>query len=174
MTPAGEDFASEKIKVRRCDANSGLGRTLHGLPACLQESLAQYLCACKQDIYNDLWRRLKGNERLFEQWEGIHTIFEGGMERRASLTEQKSVRGGTRDRLQILTSFLTTTMSPSKRKDALNNVASQPPAKRMKEDHHSDGEFQVVRAALTLSVPPVFAANPRAGIEEMLDSMIMR
>lgn len=96
------------------------------------------------------------------------------MGRRTSLNEQKSVRGGTRDRLQILTSFLTTTMSPSKRKGALSNVASQPPAKRVKEDHSSDGEFQVVRAALTLSVPPVFAANPRAGIEEMLDSMIMR
>lgn len=38
----------------------------------------------------------------------------------------------------------------------------------------SDGEFQVVKASLVLSVPPVFAANPRAGVEELLDSMIMR
>jgi DNA-directed RNA polymerase I subunit RPA43 len=37
-----------------------------------------------------------------------------------------------------------------------------------------DGEFQVVRASLVLSVPPIFAANPRAGVEELLDSMIMR
>jgi len=38
----------------------------------------------------------------------------------------------------------------------------------------SDGEFQVVKASLVLSVPPIFAANPRAGVEELLDSMIMR
>jgi DNA-directed RNA polymerase I subunit RPA43 len=38
----------------------------------------------------------------------------------------------------------------------------------------SDGEFQVVNASLVLSVPPIFAANPRAGVEELLDSMIMR
>ena len=38
----------------------------------------------------------------------------------------------------------------------------------------SEGEFHVVKASLRLSVPPIFANNPRAGIEEMLDSMIMR
>lgn len=58
-----------------------------------------------------------------------------------------------------------------KRKDTF---PTQPPAKKLKDAHPSDAEFQVVRAALALSVPPVFAANPRAGVEEMLDSMIMR
>jgi len=38
----------------------------------------------------------------------------------------------------------------------------------------SEGEFHVVKASLRLSIPPIFANNPRAGIEEMLDSMIMR
>ncbi|KIM40047.1 hypothetical protein M413DRAFT_49122, partial [Hebeloma cylindrosporum] len=37
-----------------------------------------------------------------------------------------------------------------------------------------DAEFQVVATSLVLSVPPIFAANPRAGVEELLDSMIMR
>ncbi|KAF9051047.1 hypothetical protein BDZ89DRAFT_1098578 [Hymenopellis radicata] len=37
-----------------------------------------------------------------------------------------------------------------------------------------DTEFQVVQATLLLSIAPVFASNPRAGVNEMLDSMIMR
>ncbi|PPQ70693.1 hypothetical protein CVT24_000175 [Panaeolus cyanescens] len=35
-------------------------------------------------------------------------------------------------------------------------------------------DFSVVNASLVLSIPPIFAANPRAGAEELLDSMIMR
>jgi DNA-directed RNA polymerase I subunit RPA43 len=35
-------------------------------------------------------------------------------------------------------------------------------------------EFTVISASLVVSIPPVFATNPRAGAEEMLDSMIMR
>jgi len=31
-----------------------------------------------------------------------------------------------------------------------------------------------VHASLVVSIPPVFASNPRAGVEEMLDSMLMR
>ncbi|RDB16806.1 DNA-directed RNA polymerase I subunit rpa43 [Hypsizygus marmoreus] len=37
-----------------------------------------------------------------------------------------------------------------------------------------DTEFQVVRTSLVLSIAPIFASNPRAGVEEMLDSMVMR
>ncbi|EIN11629.1 hypothetical protein PUNSTDRAFT_23075, partial [Punctularia strigosozonata HHB-11173 SS5] len=37
-----------------------------------------------------------------------------------------------------------------------------------------DSEFVVVRSSLRVSIPPVFAANPRAGVKEMLDSMLMR
>lgn len=38
----------------------------------------------------------------------------------------------------------------------------------------SDGQFRVVRASMVVSIPPVFASDPRAGVEEMLDSMVMR
>lgn len=38
----------------------------------------------------------------------------------------------------------------------------------------SRSEFRVVNASLVVSISPVFAGNPRAGVEEMLDSMIMR
>ncbi|KDQ55861.1 hypothetical protein JAAARDRAFT_133675 [Jaapia argillacea MUCL 33604] len=38
----------------------------------------------------------------------------------------------------------------------------------------ADSEFRVTRATLVVSLSPVFASNPRAGVEEMLDSMIMR
>lgn len=35
-------------------------------------------------------------------------------------------------------------------------------------------EFRAINASLVLSIPPVFASDLRAGVEEMLDSMIMR
>ncbi|KIK67064.1 hypothetical protein GYMLUDRAFT_37104 [Collybiopsis luxurians FD-317 M1] len=37
-----------------------------------------------------------------------------------------------------------------------------------------ESAFQIVQTSLVLSISPVFASNPRAGVEEMLDSMIMR
>jgi DNA-directed RNA polymerase I subunit RPA43 len=63
-------------------------------------------------------------------------------------------------------------MTSLRRKDS--PLYHQPPRKKIKENDPSDGEFQVVKASLVLSVPPIFAANPRAGVEELLDSMIMR
>lgn len=36
------------------------------------------------------------------------------------------------------------------------------------------GEFRVAQASLAVSVPPMFANNLREGVEEMLDSMLMR
>ena len=38
----------------------------------------------------------------------------------------------------------------------------------------TDDAFRVVRASLTVSVPPVFASDLRGGVEELLDSMLMR
>lgn len=38
----------------------------------------------------------------------------------------------------------------------------------------NDNQFQVATTSLVLSVPPIFAGNPRGGVEEILDSMIMR
>ncbi|EGO25625.1 hypothetical protein SERLADRAFT_361209 [Serpula lacrymans var. lacrymans S7.9] len=46
--------------------------------------------------------------------------------------------------------------------------------KRDKGKSKATSEFHVVKASLSVSIPPVFATNQRAGVEEMLDSMIMR
>ncbi|KAF5370557.1 hypothetical protein D9758_001836 [Tetrapyrgos nigripes] len=43
-----------------------------------------------------------------------------------------------------------------------------------KKGKAKDTEFQVVRSSLVVSVAPVFANHPRSGVEEMLDSMVMR
>ena len=37
-----------------------------------------------------------------------------------------------------------------------------------------ESEFKLINASLVVSIPPVFANNPRAGVEEMLDSLVMR
>ncbi|ESK88455.1 dna-directed rna polymerase i complex subunit rpa43 [Moniliophthora roreri MCA 2997] len=64
-----------------------------------------------------------------------------------------------------------------------DNVVSDTPAKKMKhsttpkKDKKGKGketEFKVVKSFLVVSIPPVFSLNPREGVGEMLDSMIMR
>lgn len=42
------------------------------------------------------------------------------------------------------------------------------------KDSTADGEFKVINASIILSVPPRFAMNPMAGVQEMLDTLIMR
>ncbi|KAF9501990.1 hypothetical protein BDN71DRAFT_1438751 [Pleurotus eryngii] len=37
-----------------------------------------------------------------------------------------------------------------------------------------ESEFRIVRTTLTVSISPIFASNPRIGVEELLDSMVMR
>lgn len=37
-----------------------------------------------------------------------------------------------------------------------------------------ESEFRVVQASMVISIPPVFANNLRAGVEDMLDSLVMR
>ncbi|KAF8161045.1 hypothetical protein B0H34DRAFT_699182 [Crassisporium funariophilum] len=66
-------------------------------------------------------------------------------------------------------------MSSTSTKKRKEIQAEQIPQKKPKRSHNGNiSDFQVVKASLVISVPPIFAANPRAGIEEMLDSMIMR
>jgi DNA-directed RNA polymerase I subunit RPA43 len=66
-------------------------------------------------------------------------------------------------------------MSTKKRKQANAGNEAELPSKRTKnEAKPRDTEFHVVKASLVLSIPPIFAGNPRAGVEEMLDSMVMR
>jgi DNA-directed RNA polymerase I subunit RPA43 len=67
--------------------------------------------------------------------------------------------------------------SPSKKRKAHSEPTSPHKTKAkksLKANADSGGEFHVINASLTLSVPPVFGNNPRAGVEEMLDSMVMR
>jgi DNA-directed RNA polymerase I subunit RPA43 len=66
-------------------------------------------------------------------------------------------------------------MSTKKRKQAGAGNNTEVPSKRTKnEGKRRDTEFHVVKASLVVSIPPIFASNPRAGVEEMLDSMVMR
>ncbi|KAG1790534.1 uncharacterized protein HD556DRAFT_1390902 [Suillus plorans] len=71
-----------------------------------------------------------------------------------------------------------------KRKHRASDADHDAPRKKKKEKLKQDtgklptepstSEFRVTKATITLSVPPVFASNLRTGVEEMLDSMIMR
>lgn len=77
------------------------------------------------------------------------------------------------------------TASSKKRKPAAPDAGLQPKKKTKlatekpkdkgkAKQTDAEAEFQVVQASLVVSVPPMFASNPHAGVEEMLDSMIMR
>ena len=74
---------------------------------------------------------------------------------------------------------------------AAGAAADEPSSKRPKKEKHAkehkkagkrdkgkaratDDAFRVVRASLTVSVPPKFAQDLRGGVEELLDSMLMR
>ena len=89
-----------------------------------------------------------------------------------------------------MTTSIPAPTSHKKRKNATDPGHESPKKKQKKEKNRekdklkqdkrksrinpSTSEFLVTKAALKLSVPPVFASNLRAGAEEMLDSMIMR
>ncbi|KIO32229.1 hypothetical protein M407DRAFT_66977 [Tulasnella calospora MUT 4182] len=56
--------------------------------------------------------------------------------------------------------------------EVVSHHVSKKKGKRKMEDGES--AFAVVSASIRLSIPPVFAAKPLAGVEEMLDSMVMK
>ncbi|KAF6762959.1 hypothetical protein DFP72DRAFT_874248 [Ephemerocybe angulata] len=60
-------------------------------------------------------------------------------------------------------------MSPSKRKTPAHETNNQ-----NDKGKGRDREFQLVTSEMVVSVAPVFAVNPRAGVEELLDSLVMR
>ena len=63
--------------------------------------------------------------------------------------------------------------SPKKiKRDKKLKKSSLGVAKKDRKTRHY--EFNLVRASLDVSLAPVFMSNPRAGVEEMLDSMVMR
>lgn len=47
-------------------------------------------------------------------------------------------------------------------------------ARQTASDTVEEGEFKVIGASVTLSIPPRFAMSPISGVNEMLDSLIMR
>ena len=69
-------------------------------------------------------------------------------------------------------------MNASKKRKLIK--ASGNPSKKLKQNvvHENSsfhgGEFHAVRASLVLPLPPTFVSNPKAGVQEMLDSMVMR
>jgi len=90
---------------------------------------------------------------------------------------------------EIIMAPLTETLSKKRKLARMAAEASIPPPKskkhkkekskktdkgKSKASSSSESEFNVVHASLIVSIPPVFASNPRAGVEEMLDSMLMR
>ncbi|KIM69314.1 hypothetical protein SCLCIDRAFT_104057 [Scleroderma citrinum Foug A] len=66
-----------------------------------------------------------------------------------------------------------------KQKHAETVDSSSPKIKKKKRDKsrvssRGPSEFCIINATTVLSIPPVFSSDLRAGVEEMLDSMIMR
>ena len=70
--------------------------------------------------------------------------------------------------------------TPSKRKQPVAGSQVSQPSKKSKKTPDNvkgkgrDREFNLVTSTMVVSVAPVFAGNPRAGVEELLDSLIMR
>ncbi|KAE9411138.1 hypothetical protein BT96DRAFT_961159 [Gymnopus androsaceus JB14] len=61
------------------------------------------------------------------------------------------------------------------KKKAKHDLVQDAPATEKKDKGKGkETAFQVVQSSLVVSISPVFASNPRTGVEEMLDSMIMR
>ncbi|KAL0575602.1 hypothetical protein V5O48_006387 [Marasmius crinis-equi] len=52
--------------------------------------------------------------------------------------------------------------------------SSKTKTKADKKGKGKETEFQVVKASLVVSLPPVFSIDPKSGVAEMLDSMLMR
>ncbi|KAI0769756.1 hypothetical protein BD413DRAFT_556633 [Trametes elegans] len=66
------------------------------------------------------------------------------------------------------------TKRTKKDKDAKRAAKALLPRPDKGKSRATDDAFRVARASLTVPVPPVFAADLRGGVEEMLDSMLMR
>jgi DNA-directed RNA polymerase I subunit RPA43 len=64
-------------------------------------------------------------------------------------------------------------MLQKKRKSSPVPMDVGAPSKRAHKEK-ADSEFRSIKASIVLAVPPVFANRLRDGVEEMLDTMIMR
>jgi len=74
-------------------------------------------------------------------------------------------------------------LAGKKRKNPPEHAPQQPTPKRTKRDNKTrtfndttprSSEFQQVEASLDITLPPMFIGNPRSGIQDMLDSMLMQ
>ncbi len=75
----------------------------------------------------------------------------------------------------ILVGIMTTTSSEKRKSNSTDDCKG--PAKRSRHklvSKEKDEEFRVVKTSLVLPISPAFANDPRAGVEEMLDSMVMK
>ncbi|KAJ7188353.1 hypothetical protein C8R46DRAFT_1054528 [Mycena filopes] len=57
--------------------------------------------------------------------------------------------------------------------DVKNAPKSKTKGKGKARETDAEAQFRTVQASLVVSVPPMFASNPHAGVQEMLDSMVM-
>ncbi|KAF8993697.1 hypothetical protein BDQ17DRAFT_1252550 [Cyathus striatus] len=68
--------------------------------------------------------------------------------------------------------------SLTKKRKQPSTDPAQSPSKKPKKSRSShlsrDKQFNTIHASLVISIPPVFAGNPASGVQEMLDSMVMR
>lgn len=62
----------------------------------------------------------------------------------------------------------------SKKDGATKDVKRKEKTKDKGKARADTGEFKLIDATMSVSIPPVFANNLRTGAEEMLDSMVMR
>jgi DNA-directed RNA polymerase I subunit RPA43 len=74
-------------------------------------------------------------------------------------------------------------LAGKKRKNHPEHALQQPTPSRTKRDNTSrtfkdttprSSEFQQVEVSLVITLPPMFIGNPRSGIQDMLDSMLMQ
>lgn len=65
-------------------------------------------------------------------------------------------------------------LSKKQKKDKKEKDKAEGKKKDKGKSKAHEREFKLINASLVVSIAPVFAGNPRAGVEEMLDSMIMR
>lgn len=67
--------------------------------------------------------------------------------------------------------------APSKKLKTATTESEASPEKKKKKSKKRrkvGEEFKRIQASMTISLPPIFAQDPTDGIEEMLDSMILR
>jgi DNA-directed RNA polymerase I subunit RPA43 len=77
----------------------------------------------------------------------------------------------------ISAGIMTSATTPTKKRKSSSTDDSKGPAKKSRHklvSKEKDEEFRDIKTSLVLPISPAFANDPRAGVEEMLDSMVMK